>query len=393
MDGGVEVEEIDIVIVGAGICGLATALLFTEILRASGSAIGVLANGWRALDQLGVGSKLRQTALPLQGARHIWMDTNEQRTFPISKGERRCVKRSDLLQVLAEDLPIGTIRYGCPVLSLYLDPFTSYPTLQLRNGPTIKAKIVIGCDGAKSVVAEFLKLKPNKLFPKCAVRVLTSYPNEHGFVPEFVRTYRGHVFCGRAPINENLVYWFLDPPEFPPDEKVYKDPELIRHMCLEKANGFPNEIITTIQNSDPNHLSLTHLTYRAPWDVLVASFREGTVTVAGDAMHVMGPFLGQGGSAALEDGVVLARCLAYKIGEADLHGSYGRLIVQQKVGEAMDAYVRERRMRLVGLSAQTYLTGLLQLTSLMPLKLFIKFLMAVFFPDPVGHTRYDCGRL
>ncbi|KAF3443215.1 hypothetical protein FNV43_RR12897 [Rhamnella rubrinervis] len=355
MDGGVEVEEIDIVIVGAGICGLATALALhrrglpsvvlerSEILRASGSAIGVLANGWRALDQLGVGSKLRQTALPLQGARHIWMDTNEQRTFPISKGERRCVKRSDLLQVLAEDLPIGTIRYGCPVLSLYLDPFTSYPTLQLRNGPTIKAKIVIGCDGAKSVVAEFLKLKPNKLFPKCAVRVLNQ------------------------------------PARVSPDEKVYKDPELIRHMCLEKANGFPNEITTMIQNSDPNHLSLTHLTYRAPWDVLVASFREGTVTVAGDAMHVMGPFLGQGGSAALEDGVVLARCLAYKIGEADLHGSYGRLIVQQKVGEAMDAYVRERRMRLVGLSAQSYLTGLLQLTSLMPLKLFIKFLMAVFF--------------
>lgn len=26
-------------------------------------------------------------------------------------------------------------------------------------------------------------------------------------------------------------------------------------------------------------------------------------------MHVMGPFLGQGGSAALEDAVVLARCL------------------------------------------------------------------------------------
>ncbi|KAH7849059.1 hypothetical protein Vadar_012359 [Vaccinium darrowii] len=41
-------------------------------------------------------------------------------------------------------------------------------------------------------------------------------------------------------------------------------------------------------------------------------FRKGTVTIAGDAMHVMGPFLGQGGSAALEDTIVLARCLSHK---------------------------------------------------------------------------------
>ncbi|KAF3440939.1 hypothetical protein FNV43_RR19225 [Rhamnella rubrinervis] len=270
MDGGVEVEEIDKVIVGAGICGLATALALhrLETLHASGSAIGVLTNGWRAaLDQLGVGSKLRQTALSLQG-----------------KGERRCVKRSDLLQVLAEDLPIGTIRYGFPVLSLYLDPFTSHPTLRLRNGPTIKAK------------------------------------------------------------------------------NVYNDPELIRHMRIENVNGFPKEITTMIQDSDPSHLSLTHLTYGAPWDVLVTSFREGTVTVAGDAMLVMCTFLGQGGSAALEDGAVLAKCMAQKTSEVDLHENYGRVIVQQKGGEAKDAYVKERRMRLVGLSAQTYLTGSLQLT-------------------------------
>lgn len=39
------------------------------------------------------------------------------------------------------------------------------------------------------------------------------------------------------------------------------------------------------------------------------------MTVAGHAMHVMGPFQGQGSSAALEDGIVLARCLAEKIGD------------------------------------------------------------------------------
>ena len=38
-----------------------------DTLRDTGAAIGIQTNGWRALDQLGVGSKLRQTAIPLIG--------------------------------------------------------------------------------------------------------------------------------------------------------------------------------------------------------------------------------------------------------------------------------------------------------------------------------------
>ena len=37
------------------------------------------------------------------------------------------------------------------------------------------------------------------------------------------------------------------------------------------------------------------------------SFRKGTVTVGGDAMHLMGHFLGQHSSATPVDGNVLAR--------------------------------------------------------------------------------------
>ena len=120
-------EEIQIVIVGAGICGLATALalhrssvssffanqinlisLFhfffpykklcdsmnmsmnrkgirclilerSKTLRASGAGITVRTNAWCALEQLGVASKLRQTALPLRGYVLILDNKNESR--------------------------------------------------------------------------------------------------------------------------------------------------------------------------------------------------------------------------------------------------------------------------------------------------------------------------
>ncbi|KAK1436653.1 hypothetical protein QVD17_02435 [Tagetes erecta] len=66
-----------------------------------------------------------------------------------------------------------------------------------------------------------------------------------------------------------------------------------------------------INTTDGKSLSLKNLKYRAPWDLLKGAFSRGTVIhVAGDAMHVMGPFLGQGGSAPLEDAVVLARNVA-----------------------------------------------------------------------------------
>ncbi|EXC30731.1 hypothetical protein L484_027906 [Morus notabilis] len=163
-------------------------------------------------------------------------------------------------------------------------------------------------------------------------------------------------------------------------------------MALEKTNSFPKEIIEMIKNCDITSLSLKELWYRPAWEILLGTFRKGTVTVAGDAMHVMGPFLAQGGSVALEDAVVLARCLAQKI-HARTFSERNHELIRKNVGQAMDLYVKERRMRLVGLSAQTYLTGLLLSSTSTIRKLLLLALITVLFPDPIHHTQYDCGHL
>ncbi|CAA3031116.1 monooxygenase 1-like [Olea europaea subsp. europaea] len=262
-------ETRDIVIVGGGICGLATALALhrkglrsiilekSETLRDTGSAIVIRANGWRALDQLGVASELRQRANPIQRVREVWIDIGKQQEIP-EIGECRCVKRNDLIEILAEALPPRAVRFGSQIVSVKVDKENSFPILQLYGDESIQAK--------------------------------------------------------------------------------------------------------------------------------------GTVTVAGDAMHVTGPFLGQGGSAALEDAVVLARCLAQKVRAEDL-SIYGKQVLINKAGEGIDLYVKERRKRLVALSTRTYLTGLLLETRSKLVKFFVIMLLVVLFSDPVGHTKYDCGRL
>ncbi|KAL2939089.1 Monooxygenase 1 [Bienertia sinuspersici] len=135
-----------------------------------------------------------------------------------------------------------------------------------------------------------------------------------------------------------------------------KDPASIKQMILDMKSGFSEDAVDMIENSDLTSLSFTRMRYRAPWSLLSGKFRRQNVTVAGDAWHVMGPFLGQGGSAALEDAVVLARCLSKKISNADLNGRRMDLSGHEYV-EALDEYLMERKRRVVLLSTQTYLRG------------------------------------
>ncbi|GAB2291916.1 hypothetical protein Dimus_026166 [Dionaea muscipula] len=152
------IHEPEIVIVGAGIAGLATALGLYRLglrslvlessdqLRVQGAAFNTWTNAWRALDALGVGDSLRQQHLRHQGlivmSSELGVVTAE---IPYtSKGESgeieaRCVKRKVLLETLARDLPAGMIRFSSKVVSVEDSGYLKL--LHLADGSTIKAKV------------------------------------------------------------------------------------------------------------------------------------------------------------------------------------------------------------------------------------------------------------
>ncbi|MFS7910487.1 putative zeaxanthin epoxidase [Helianthus anomalus] len=116
-------------------------------------------------------------------------------------------------------------------------------------------------------------------------------------------------------------------------------------------------------------------------------FCKGSVMVAGDAVHVMGPFIGQGGSAGLEDVVVLARTMA------QLGLKSGSKITVHCVEQAYNQFVKQRRMRVVRLSLQTYLTGMLWTTTSLLRKIIYIMLLFLLFHNQTSQTTYDCGEL
>ncbi|XP_077246705.1 monooxygenase 1-like isoform X2 [Tasmannia lanceolata] len=391
--------DYEIAIVGGGICGLATALALhrkglrsvvlerAESLRATGAAIGVWTNGWRALDQLGVGPMLRQKAMLIRGFREISVDGKTIRVIPNGKEEHRCLRRSDLIEALAVQLPPQTIHFGCRIVSVEIDQVTSFPVLHLHDGSVIRAKVVLGCDGVSSIVAESIGLKPPRISRIIGMRGLTTYPKGHGFSNEFIRMKEKCLLLGIVPIDDKLVYWFISRPRLPKDSGVSREPKVLIEAMVEEMKDFPAEITEMVKNSDLDSLSYTQIRYRAPWDLLWARFRIATMTVAGDAMHVMGPFLGQGGSAGLEDAIVLARCLAKEICLSNDRNLRNRVEIR------LDMYIKERKMRILMLSATTYLVGLMRGDSSTAKMVLILAIVRIFFGNRLSHAQYDCGRL
>lgn len=402
----------DIVIAGAGLAGLATALglhrkgvrcLVLEsspALRASGFAFTTWTNAFRALDALGVGDKIREHHLLYERMIAFSAATGEAAAEVSLKiqsksgpHEIRCVKRDFLLRTLADELPEGTIRYSAKVVAMEEDGVGGAKTLQLHlaDGSTIKAKVVIGCDGVNSVVAQWLGLPKPILSGRSATRGLAEYPGGHGFGPEILQ-FIGHGFrSGVLPCSDTSVYWnytwYPSPADGDAEESVAK----MRSHVVAKLRGakVPAEALEVVERSEMSDVSSSPLRFRSPLALVRGSISRGGVCVAGDALHPMTPELGQGGCAALEDGVVLARCLGKAFALLGQERDEGRVVTA-----ALEEYAEARRWRSIQLITAAYVVGFIQQSNNAVVR-FVRdrFLSRLLSKTLVAMADYDCGAL
>lgn len=325
----------------------------SDSLRATGVAFTTFTNAWRALDALGIGHFLRQHHGQLFGIYSSSTVSGDLTSYVpfTSKGthgdhEVRCVKRKALLEALAKELPSGTIRYSSKVISIHDSGFEKL--VHLADASILKTQMLIGCDGVNSVVAKYLGFKKPSLSGRSAIRGCAYYTGGHGFEPKFQQFMGNGVRYGIVPCDDASVYWFFTWSPSPQERELLKDADQlkVKQFVLSKLGKVSDQIRGVIEDTGLEEIIQSPLGFRSPWEMLCGNISKDNVCVAGDACHSMTPDLGQGGCSALEDGVILARCLAEALldrstCQTGVNGNYKF----EEIKTGLNNYAKKRRWR------------------------------------------------
>jgi salicylate hydroxylase len=187
-----------------------------------------------------------------------------------------------------------------------IDDSGAHATLRFDDGSTIEADLVVGADGARSVVRRWMIGYDDALYSGCSgfrgvvpMDALPSLPDPTAL--QFWMGPGGHLL--HYPMGNDHINFLLverHPTPWPRREWVMPatEGEQLRHF----ADWHPAivEMITAKPVSD--RWGLFH---RPP----LGRWTKGRVTLLGDAAHQLAPHHGQGANQSIEDAVVLAECL------------------------------------------------------------------------------------
>ncbi|GMY05408.1 monooxygenase 2-like [Fagus crenata] len=404
-----EVVE-DIVIVGAGIAGLTTSLGLHKLgirslvlessddLRTTGYALTLWTNAWKALDAVGIGDSLRHQHERLDG--NVTASTlsglkTSDTTFKVKGNhgdhEVRRVRRNMLLEALAKELPSATVRYSSKVVSIEESSF--YKLVHLADGTTYKTKVLIGCDGVNSGVARWLGFKKPASTGRFSIRGFADFKDSHGFEPKSMQFFGNGVRFGFVPCDDNTVYWFFTSTPSNQEKEREHSPAKMKHFVLSKLGKVPDQIRAVIEKTEQDSFIPYPIRYRYPWELLWANKSKGNVCVAGDALHAMTPEIGQGGCASLEDGVVLARCIAKALSEKTSKESKEK-DEYKRIEMGLKKYAKERKWRSIKLICTAYIVGFIQQSDGKIMTFFRDKVLSAFLAGlQLKMADFDCGKL
>ncbi|CAM6028643.1 unnamed protein product [Sphagnum balticum] len=368
-------HEERILIVGGGFGGLCFAAALHKVglkavvleqsdkLRPQGTTMTLWNNGMRILELFGLADQFRSMYLNVPGVEYL--NQYGRRLAIVDHShceggphEMRCVERKVLLEAIAGQVPQGTIRLNSRVTNIKKSETSPNVTnLELQDGSTYSAKVVVGFDGVNSIVGSWLGLEKPKSVGQLEVRGMAEFHNGYNF-PKLFRVFFGRtVRIGIIPMTTTKVYWFV----------VWKEssegwrnitPEEIKQEVLQLTKDFQVPEFTLCVNNTSMETfiknTLRHrINMKPTWETQVVS----NVTVCGDASHPSTPNIGQGGCMAFEDAIILARKLhqALKSKESQI----SKVSESERIHQALLEFHRERHGRTYALTHKAYMIGLL----------------------------------
>jgi 2-polyprenyl-6-methoxyphenol hydroxylase-like FAD-dependent oxidoreductase len=335
-----------ILVVGAGIAGLATAVALQRRRHrvtiveeradtSSGAGISIWPNALAALDEIGLGDAVRGaggrvTAGAVRWSDGSWLRHPAPERIVSALGEPLVVvRRSTLMELLAQALEPGTIESGFAAIELVAT--ATGVRVTSSDGRVREVAAVIGADGVGSVVACHLNgTLRHRYAGYTAWRGIARYALDADLAGETVGT--GTEF-GHVPLGPDHTYWFGT--ERRPEGTASPAGELA-HLRA-KYGGWSDPIPALLAATAPEDVLRNDLYDRQP----ARQWSRGPIVLVGDAAHPMRPHLGQGGCQGLEDAATLAHCVG---SGDDLVGAFAR-------------YATFRRPRAQALARESRLIG------------------------------------
>ncbi len=189
------------------------------------------------------------------------------------------------------------------------------------DGSSEHYDIVVGADGTYSMARDYVKgpgVEPTyngqASFRVNVPRQIPGQMEIDGIILQY--TPRG--MAGFVPLGPDLAYMFFGK-EW--DRSVRPAPDELADVLRAALEGYGG-LTAAVRD---NYLTDSRAIVFRPLDWLIAPppWHRGRVVLIGDAAHAFLPHLGQGAAQAIEDGIVLAECLATY---DDLEAAFGRYV-------------------------------------------------------------------
>ena len=319
-----------IAIIGAGIGGMTAAVtlakkgvkvsIFEQAPELSevGAGLTITPNATKGLMYLGLEKQMKEVGMAhtLQGVRHF--ETGEM-IVPLERGEKMLEKygayqfqahRADVHNVLIDELKLhnsNTIYTNHELIDL--NEKNNSVELVFSNNETYEVVFVIGADGNRSVVRKIILGDDDPQF--------AGYVAWRGLVPvellgeddfdecgssAFIAP--GRVFARYLVRNGELYNYvaFLATDEWA--EEGWAIPSKV-DIVMDIFSDYNQQVKNIIAATPAKELFKWGIFAREP----VSKWSTKNITLLGDAAHPLEPFMGQGASLAIEDGVVLGRII------------------------------------------------------------------------------------